>query len=162
MLLCLSFGSPLLIKDPQYWLGVKFPYLRKNYIKSCYYINRLYAPTFVHLKTLTANGSISEASKKKSATRPLANGPPWENAEFERELEWSHDWQPNKLGEISFTVEDENAQQGEASTSVASTSREEEKVESVECEPGQGIECGCCFSEYFAVRVFLLLKSNRV
>jgi hypothetical protein len=143
----------------QYWLGVTFPRLRKDYLKRCYYANRFYAPTFVQIRTCQDAGAIPDYCQKKSATRPLANGPPWQDIEFDREYQWTLDWQPGKSGEISYTLEGGKAQQDVPDTPTIAT-REAEKIESMESEPGKGIECGCCFSEYVAVSS--LINSKRL
>lgn len=87
---------------------------------------------------------MRELFKKTSATRRLANGPPWNDVDFDRELQWAMNWFPGKSGVIEYVVQ-------ETGDSNAAFEAQEEKIESEECEPGSGIDCGCCFSEYVAV-----------
>jgi hypothetical protein len=76
------------------------------------------------------------------------------NAEFDREFNWCADWYPGKPGDIEYILEsglDPAGQpQGGQGPSV-SKKPEEETPESEECESGEGIECGCCCSEYVVV-----------
>jgi len=141
--------------SPQYWLCVKFPYVRMSFLRAAYSKHKnLYAPTFVHLMTLQNSNSIPPASKKRVPTRPPTKAPSVKSAEFDREFNWCADWQPGKSGEIEYILEDDpSGQQGPQNEEAQSMEgrTEEETPGSEECESGEGIECGCCCSEYIAV-----------
>lgn len=118
----------------------------KNIIKTWFLSNnRLFGPTFVHLSHLRLQ-NFPGVDLKKQATRPLAHGPPWKDADFDREYNWCQDWTPDKNGEIQWI---EESDPDEPSSRMNETEEPiEAKVESEECPPGAGADCGCCFSEY--------------
>jgi hypothetical protein len=76
------------------------------------------------------------------------------NAEFDRELNWCADWYQGKPGDIEYILEpglDPAGQPQDGQAPSVSKKPEEETPESEECESGEGIECGCCCSEYVVV-----------
>lgn len=117
--------------------------MRKNIIKNSYDMrNSLFAPTFVWLQEISQRGHALQL--KKGKTRPLPGGPPWQSVEFQRELDWCENWSPGKSGEIEIpNSEDAITAPTDGSPTLF--------IESEECEPGTGIECGCCFTEYVSV-----------
>ncbi|CAG7847521.1 SubName: Full=Uncharacterized protein {ECO:0000313/EMBL:CCA72447.1} [Serendipita indica DSM 11827] len=121
-----------------YWLGVYFPRLKKNIIKTWFLSNnRLFGPTFVHLSHLRLQ-NFPGVDLKKQATRPLAHGPPWKDADFDREYNWCQDWTPDKNGEIQWI---EESDPDEPSSRMNETEEPiEAKVESEECPPGAEAE----------------------
>ncbi|KAG8811455.1 hypothetical protein FRC17_002438, partial [Serendipita sp. 399] len=118
-----------------YWLGLQFPTIRKNFIVNSLERNRrLYAPTFVQLSKQLPN--LPPTVLKKQQTRPLFNGPPWRSPEFDREYVWSLDWHPEKSSLIEWV---EEANSNSTSDSLGQPAQEE-KIESEESAPGEGID----------------------
>ncbi|KAG8784528.1 hypothetical protein FRC15_003122 [Serendipita sp. 397] len=136
-------NSPDYFNLSMYWLGVMFPRVRKNFIGTRLGGNRgLYAPTFVQLSKELLN--LPPTVLKKQKTRPFFNGPPWRSRDFDREYEWCLDWFPEKSGQIEWIEDPKSGTTDDTSGEPV----QDEKIESEEAEPGEGVDCGCCFSEY--------------
>lgn len=102
------------------------PHLRKTFFSK----NALYAPTHLFLAAEKKSGAPLPYNPKRITARPAGKGKrrALEDAEFEKERQWL------------INRKDVDAHTPEA-------------VDEDECEDGDGIECGCCFSSYAFVRL---------
>jgi hypothetical protein len=80
---------------------------------------------------------------------------------FEREQLWIEEWAQGREFEVETEIDEDEAA---VAANIAGTdlaqgvdvkgkgrAKEEDVLESIECEEGEGIECGCCFSTYTIV-----------
>jgi hypothetical protein len=107
----------------------------------------IFARTFVALKDLE-----KVLIPKEGQTRHFPVEPPWQNAEFQRELDWCETWHPDKSGEIEYQV----LSNPEGTSVKGNAAYPVPVIESEECESGTGIECGCCFAGHALVSIFLI------
>lgn len=78
--------------------------------------------------------------------------------DFERELLWVEEWAQGREFEVETEIDEDEAAAA-ANSDIAEgvdakgkgRAKEGDVPESAECEEGEGIECGCCFSTYVIV-----------
>jgi len=82
--------------------------------------------------------------------------------DFERERLWVEEWAQGREFEVETEIDEDEAAaaaNGVNGTDIAEgvdakgkgRAKEGDVPESIECEEGEGIECGCCFSTYAIV-----------
>jgi len=99
-----------------------------------------------------------KATATKGSTRALTGLGLCED--FEREQFWVEEWAQGREFETDMDEDDAAAI---ANNDIAEgvdakgkgRAKEGEVPESAECEEGEGIECGCCFSTYVIVSLLL-------
>lgn len=78
--------------------------------------------------------------------------------DFERELLWVEEWAQGREFDVETEVDEDEAAEA-ANSDIAEgvdakgkgRAKEGDVPESAECEEGEGMECGCCFSTYVIV-----------
>ena len=81
--------------------------------------------------------------------------------DFEREQLWVEEWAQGREFEVETEIDEDEAAavaNGDIAEGVDAKgkgrAKEGDVPESAECEEGEGIECGCCFSTYMIVSHF--------
>lgn len=116
-----------------------FPRIPKPHIRSRLFNNRFYAPTYLLLTEELKKQPLP--FKLKTINSVVGKGKAREDPEFDKEREWV------LLKVVELATEQDVA---------LATSVNEKEYE----DNGEGIECGCCFSEYPFVCVQFLDSAN--
>ena len=116
-----------------------FPRIPKPHIRSQLLDKRFYAPTYLLLSEELSRDHLP--FKLKLTNSVVSKGKVREDPEFDKEREWVL----LRVAEL-------------ASERAAALAAKEQEYE----DNGEGIECGCCFSDYPFVRVQLPLFVNCV
>jgi TRIAD3 protein (E3 ubiquitin-protein ligase RNF216) len=126
---------------------VDFPYIPKPHIRRIFTANNgLYAPTYLFLVNERKQSKLPYAIKS-TASRVPGKGKARNDPEFDKEKQW-----------LLLKLQED------ATENDAQVAEEANEQEYADC--GDGIECGCCFSNYPFVRLFFasvcfrLISSN--
>ena len=87
--------------------------------------------------------------------------------DFERERLWVEEWAQGREFEVETEIDEDEAAATDVNADFTEAidakgkgrAKEVDVPESTECEEGEGIECGCCFSTYMIVS--LSVQCNR-
>lgn len=74
--------------------------------------------------------------------------------EFERERLWVDEWAQGREFDVETEIDEDEAAaaaEGIVDAKGKGRAKEGDAPESTECDEGEGIECGCCFSTYVIV-----------
>ncbi|KZT66207.1 hypothetical protein DAEQUDRAFT_696012 [Daedalea quercina L-15889] len=130
-----EFQGPLYAKQSLERLYADFPTIPVAHIRSIFRTqNQLYAPTYFRLREEDQSPQPPYRRKQPSKWQPKGKEKPYE--ELEKEIAWV---------KLKFGVEAVNTAVAEASDAATATAN----ASTVGVQPeGDGIECGCCFSNY--------------
>lgn len=119
-----------------------FPRIPKPHIRSRLFDNRFYAPTYLLLAEELKKEPLPFKLKTTNSVVGKGKGKAREDPEFDKEREWVL----LKVTELAT----------ERDAALAATVNEQEYEAN-----GEGIECGCCFSEYPFVCAQFFVSANR-
>ncbi|KAF8626780.1 hypothetical protein AX15_004689 [Amanita polypyramis BW_CC] len=158
-------GSPAYTELALEYLQTSFPYVPKPYARKILVQHgNLYAPSHIYFMVLFKQhkqvptehprpGAVYPFFPRKTPYRSYASTTRLMDAEFDKERRWVMVYEEEEADVVRVHARlgvegDKNVENRDEKGKGKEKETDDDQVSEDECPEGEGIECGCCFSEY--------------